>query len=72
MNKQAGKRLRRALRIAKQAKKLYLAGMPTKVIAEELNRSKITINRYFILMGGVNLDERRRHLKNKRAGRGVK
>ena len=59
------KRLRRAIRLGKRAKRLYVSGMNTEEIAKELGRSKITINRYYILAGGITLDDRAKHKKNR-------
>lgn len=61
----AGGRARRALRGARLAKKLYRRGYKTGEIAKRLNKSEITISRYFIMTGGIEKLDEAMHYKNR-------
>lgn len=61
----AGRRAVRALRGAKIAKNLYRRGYKTGEIAKRLNKSEITISRYFIMTGGIEKLDEAMHMKNR-------
>lgn len=59
------KRTRKRLRNAKQAKKLYLRGYSTEEISTIMGIEKLSVNRYYILLGGLSDIDKATHYKNK-------
>lgn len=63
--KKAGTPWKRTLRLAKQAKLLYLQGKTREQIAIELGKSLPQIHRYFQMTGGITNEDKARHYKRR-------
>lgn len=64
-SKTKGTHYKKTMRLAKQARELYQQGNTTQEIANKLDKSVMTINRAYIMTGGISMVDKALHYRSR-------